>query len=127
VTASVTVIQLDNNKFGDKGATTLADALKVNTLVTAILLSGNLVFKKGNAALVDALQVNPSATEMSTSNMLPGSPPVVLYNPAGAKIQVLLARNKRLRSLLLFDARQMMVSAMCVVDWWGVVWSYLLE
>jgi hypothetical protein len=43
-----------------------------------------------------------------------------------ARVGALVARNKRLRSLFLFDARQMMISAMCS-DWCGVVWPYLLE
>jgi hypothetical protein len=38
----------------------------------------------------------------------------------------LLARNKRLRHLFFFDARQMMLSVMCN-DWCGVVWPYLLD
>jgi hypothetical protein len=37
----------------------------------------------------------------------------------------LIARNERLRHLFLFDARQMLLSLMCV-DECGVVWPYLL-
>jgi hypothetical protein len=41
-------------------------------------------------------------------------------------IDALLDRNERLRSLFLFDARQMLLSLMCA-DECGVVWSCLLE
>jgi hypothetical protein len=41
-------------------------------------------------------------------------------------VDTLIARNKRLRRLFLFDAQQMMLSLMCA-DWCGVVWPYLLD
>jgi hypothetical protein len=41
-------------------------------------------------------------------------------------IDALVDRNKRLRRLFLFDARQMLLSLMCA-DECGVVWPYLLE
>jgi hypothetical protein len=44
----------------------------------------------------------------------------------GASVEALIARNKRFRSLFLFDARQMLLSLMCA-DECGVVWPYLLE
>jgi hypothetical protein len=37
----------------------------------------------------------------------------------------MIARNKQLRSLFLFDARRMLLSLMCA-DECGVVWPYLL-
>jgi hypothetical protein len=40
-------------------------------------------------------------------------------------VDALLSRNKRLRSLFLFDARQMLLSLMCA-DECSVVWPYLL-
>jgi hypothetical protein len=43
-----------------------------------------------------------------------------------ASINALVARNKRFRSLFLFDARRMLLSLMCA-DECGVVWPYLLE
>jgi hypothetical protein len=43
-----------------------------------------------------------------------------------AHIDELTARNKRLRHLLLFDARRMLLSVLCA-DECGVVWPYLLE
>jgi hypothetical protein len=42
-----------------------------------------------------------------------------------AKVDALIARNKRFRSLFLFDARRMLLSLMCA-DECGVVWPYLL-
>jgi hypothetical protein len=43
-----------------------------------------------------------------------------------ASLKALVARNKRFRSLFLFDARQMLLLFMCA-DECGVVWLYLLE
>jgi hypothetical protein len=42
-----------------------------------------------------------------------------------ALVDKLTARNKRFRSLFLFEARQMLLSLMCA-DECGVVWPYLL-
>jgi hypothetical protein len=42
-----------------------------------------------------------------------------------ASVEALVARNKRFRSLFLFDARRMLLSLMCA-DECGVVWPYLL-
>jgi hypothetical protein len=41
-------------------------------------------------------------------------------------VNALVARNKRLRCLFLFDARRMLLSLMCA-DECGVVWPYLLK
>jgi hypothetical protein len=41
-----------------------------------------------------------------------------------ATVRGLIARNKRLRHLFLFDARRMLLSVMCA-DECGVVWPYL--
>jgi hypothetical protein len=43
-----------------------------------------------------------------------------------APVKTLLARNKRLRHLFLFDARKMLLSLMCAEEC-GVVWPYLLD
>jgi hypothetical protein len=43
-----------------------------------------------------------------------------------ATVKELIDRNKRLRHLFLYDARQMLLSLMCA-DECGVVWPYLLE
>jgi hypothetical protein len=52
------------------------------------------------------------------------------YNGIGklnlVRVDALISRNKRLRSLFLFDARQMLLSLMCA-DECGVVWPYLPE
>jgi hypothetical protein len=40
-----------------------------------------------------------------------------------ASVDALIARNKRFRSLFLFDARQMLMSRLCS-DEFGVLWSY---
>jgi hypothetical protein len=45
---------------------------------------------------------------------------------AQAPVKKLLARNKCLRHLFLFDARKMLLSLMCA-DECGVVWPYLLD
>jgi hypothetical protein len=42
-----------------------------------------------------------------------------------ASIDALIARNKRFRSLFLFDARRLLLSLMCA-DECSVVWPYLL-
>jgi hypothetical protein len=46
-------------------------------------------------------------------------------NSNRASLKTLVARNKRFRSLILFDARRMLLSLMCA-DECGVVWPYLL-
>jgi hypothetical protein len=46
--------------------------------------------------------------------------------PNSVSLEALIARNKRFRSLFLFDARRMLLSLMCA-DECGVVWPYLLK
>jgi flagellar capping protein FliD len=88
----VTYIDLDNNGIGDKGAATLADALKVNTSLTTIFLDVNAV----DETLCD-------------------------------KVRALIHRNGRFRRLLLFDARQMLLSRLRGSgDECGVVWLYFI-
>jgi hypothetical protein len=119
VNTSVTCISLWNNRIGDKGAAALAGAIEVNMSVTTIDLDENLIGNKGAAALVNALQVNTSLTCIDLDcNAIDES--------NRASIDALIARNKRFRSLFLFDARQMLLSLMCA-DECGVVWPYLLE
>jgi len=69
-------------------------------------------------ALVDALEVNTSVTTIDIDDDDD--------EMDCARIDVLLARNRRLRDLFLFDARQMLLSVMCA-DLCGVLWPYLLE
>jgi hypothetical protein len=72
-------------------------------------------------ALADALQVNTSVTTIDLD-----------YNEIDdsnrASLNALIDRNRRLRCLFLFDARQMLLSLMggCA-DECSVVWPYLLE
>jgi hypothetical protein len=72
------------------------DALKVNTSVMAMWLGGNM--SSGNRT---------NALMLTT-------------------VRKLTNRNKRLRHLFLYDARQMLLSLMCA-DECGVVWPYFLE
>jgi hypothetical protein len=75
--------------------------LKVNKSVTTIFLKSNGIGALGAAALVDALQVNTSLTRLGiVSNAIDES--------NRASVEELVARNKRFRSLFLFDARQML-------------------
>jgi hypothetical protein len=119
VNTFVTSIRLGNNEIGDESASALADALMVNTFVTMIDLYGNKIGDEGALALADALKVNTSVTS------------IYLYNDSIdksnlANVDALVARNKRLRCLFIFDARKMLLSLMCA-DECGVVWPYLLD
>jgi hypothetical protein len=87
--------------------------------VTSIYLASNRIGNEGAATLVDALQVNTSLTRID----LDGNYNIDKSNRA--RIDALIARNKRFRSLFLFDARKMLLSLMCA-DECGVVWPYLL-
>jgi len=67
---------------------------------------------------VDALKVNTSVTSIKLEvNEVDES--------VRAVADKLLARNLRIRRLLLFDARQMLLSRLCA-DEFGVLWSYFL-
>jgi Ran GTPase-activating protein (RanGAP) involved in mRNA processing and transport len=116
---TVKAIYLDNNVIGAEGASTLADAIKVNTTVTRINISSNVIGAEGATALADALKVNMSVTTINLrSNGISKS--------NGVSFDALVARNKRLRCMFLFDARRMLLSLMCA-DECGVVWPYLLK
>jgi hypothetical protein len=118
VNTSVTGIYLNTNEIGDEGALALADALQVNTSLRNINLESNHISNEGAAALAYALQVNTSLTCIAlNANTVERS-----YRD---DFEALVARNKRFRSLFLFDARQMLLSLMCA-DECGVVWPYLL-
>jgi hypothetical protein len=115
---SVTCINLGYNAIGDEGAVALADALKVNTSVTNLALYNNVIGDEGAAALAHALQVNTSMTCVNIDRN-------TTDKAICASVDALVARNKRLRCLFLFDARKMLLSLMCA-DECGVVWPYLL-
>jgi hypothetical protein len=118
VNTSVTRIFLHSNAISDKGASALADALKANTSVTTIDLRQNDIGAEGASALVDALKVNTSVTSIKLDmNDVDES--------VRAAANTLTARNLRFRRLLLFDARQMLLSRLCA-DEFGVLWSYFL-
>jgi hypothetical protein len=119
---SVMSLHLFDNAIRAKGALALADALKVNTSVTAIDLEGNQIGADGATALADALKVNTSLTSIDLD--IPSDNRVGRW--ICAIVRKLLARNKRLRCLFLFDARQMLLSLMCA-DECSVVWPYLLD
>jgi Ran GTPase-activating protein (RanGAP) involved in mRNA processing and transport len=118
VNMSVTTGNLDGNVIGAEGAAALADALEVNTSVTYIALMRNQIGNEGAAALANGLHVN---TALTTTAL--GSNAIDESN--SAKVDALIARNTRFRSLFLFDARRMLLSLMCA-DECGVVWPYLL-
>jgi Ran GTPase-activating protein (RanGAP) involved in mRNA processing and transport len=118
VNTSVMTIYLNNNSINDEGVAAIADALELNMLLTNIDLRGNQIGNEGTAALFDALQVNTSLTTID----LAGN---AIDESHRASVNALVARNKRFRSLFLFDARRMLLSLMCA-DECGVVWPYLL-
>jgi Ran GTPase-activating protein (RanGAP) involved in mRNA processing and transport len=143
---TVTTIGLSSNKFGDEGATVLADALKVNTSVTNIYLGNSGIGNEGAVAIAEAIEVNASVTTTYLDSSEIGDEGAAALvdalqvntsltsidlddNPIDESIRTnvdaLVARNKRYRSLVLFDARQMLLSLMCA-DECGVVWPYLL-
>jgi hypothetical protein len=115
---SVTSINLDGNPIDVKGASALADALKVNMLVTRISLLDSGIGPNAASAFADALKVNTSVTSIVLGHNAIDAASV-------AVVDELLARNKRLRCLLLYDARKMLLSVLCA-DECGVVWPYLL-
>jgi hypothetical protein len=116
---SVTNINLTNNVIDDEGASTLADALKVNTSVTSINLDYNALGDEGASALADALKVNTSVISIDLRGIRSDKSHHTL-------VDELIACNKRLRHLFIFDARKMLLSLMCA-DECGVAWPYLLD
>jgi hypothetical protein len=86
--------------------------------VIYIDLDNNGIGDKGATALADALQVNTSLTRIDLNGN-------AIDESNRASVNALVARNKRFRSLFLFDARRMLLSLMCA-DECGVVWPYLL-
>jgi hypothetical protein len=115
---SVKSINLNHNQIGSEGASALADALKVNTSITTINLRNNSIGAEGEKAIADALKVNTSVTRLYIDNTRDAA--------ASARAYARVERNRRLRRLFLFDARQMLLSVLCA-DECGVVWPYLLE
>jgi hypothetical protein len=87
--------------------------------VMSIDLMRNQIGNEGAAALANGLHVNTSLTSIAFGNN-------AIDESNCASINALVARNKRFRSLFLFDARRMVLSLMCA-DECSVVWPYLLE
>jgi Ran GTPase-activating protein (RanGAP) involved in mRNA processing and transport len=119
VNKSVTSIDLSCNEISDEGASALADALKVNTSLTNIDLCYNKIGDEGASALANALKVNTSVTEINLGNN-------EIDASHRAKVDKLIARNKCLRQLFLFDARKMLLSVLCA-DECGALWPYVLD
>jgi Ran GTPase-activating protein (RanGAP) involved in mRNA processing and transport len=118
VNTLLTQLALRNNNIGVDGASALADALKVNTSATKIWLNDNAIGAEGAAALFDALKVNTSLTTI----WLNGNQ---VDETMCDKIDALAARNERFRRVLLFDARQMLLSRLRGSgDECGVVWLF---
>jgi hypothetical protein len=118
VNATITDINFRENEIGLEGALALADALKVNTMVTVIDLRYNEIGAEGASTLIDALQANTSITSLDLDDD-------GLDESHIARVDDLTARNKGFRQLLLFDARQMLMSRLCS-DEIGVLWSYFV-
>jgi hypothetical protein len=106
------------NRIGAEGETAIADALKVNSSVIKIDLSESFLGAGGELAFVEALKVNTSVTQIDFDEDRDCKGHV--------KVVELLARNRRLRHLFLFDARQMLLSVLCAEES-GVVWPYVLN
>jgi hypothetical protein len=119
VNQSVSTVDLNANEISYAGAAALAEALKVNISVTTIRISSNPISNEGAAALANALQVNTSLTNIDFDCN-------AIVNSNRMNVKALVARNKRLRSLFLFDARRMLLSLMCA-DECSVVWPDLLD
>jgi hypothetical protein len=107
--------------IGVEGASALADALKVNTSVNSINLGSNGIGDMGALALADALEVNMSVTGIDIDQY-----DDIDMSIFRAPFYELMARNKRLRHLFLFDARHMLLSVLCA-DECGAVWPYLFD
>jgi hypothetical protein len=118
VNATITGINLRENEIGLEGALALAEALKVNATITDINLRENEIGPERALALADALQVNTSLTRLDLDDD-------GLDESHIARVDALTARNTRFRQLLLFDARQMLMSRLCS-DEFGVLWSYFV-
>ena len=58
VNGALTVLGLENNKIGPSGATAIAEALKVNGALTELSLGGNRIGDQGATAIADALNFN---------------------------------------------------------------------
>jgi hypothetical protein len=136
----------ENNAIGDEGASVLAEALKTNTSATSINLAANHIGAEGASALADALRVNMTVTHIDLKrndidedeidvfigsaffDALQMNTSVTSIN-IGDTVDILddvLARNKQLRRMFLFDTRKMLLSVVCS-DLCGVVWPYLLD
>ena len=64
VNSTLTVLNLDRNRFGAQGATILAEALKVNSTLTELHLVDNGIGAQGATCLAEALKVNSTLTEL---------------------------------------------------------------
>jgi hypothetical protein len=91
----------------------------VNASVTYIDLNNNNINDEGASALVDALKVNTAVTTIHLHHN-------AFDESNRGRIDELMARNKRLRHLFLFDARRMLLSVTCS-DLCSVVLPYLLN
>jgi hypothetical protein len=120
VNTSLTSLDVGYNSYGDKGAVALADALKVKTALTNLNISKSGIGKKGASALADALKGNTSVTSINMERNWG------FESEWGLSVYQSLARNRTLRSLFLFDARQMLLSRLCT-DECDVVWSYFAD
>jgi hypothetical protein len=116
VNASVTEIDLSCNGIDDEGASALADAVQVNTTVTCIDLNFSIIGDEGVLALANALKVNTSVTNIGLflhpDEHTARNQRLLYRHIMCTSVIALLDRNKRLRSLFLFDARWMLLSSM---------------
>ena len=68
VNSSLTQLDLEGNNIVDSGASSIADALKVNSSLTDLNLSSNPIGKSGIRSLAEALKVNSSLTQLDLHN-----------------------------------------------------------
>jgi hypothetical protein len=83
------------------------------------VLTNNSIGDEGAAAMVDALKVNTVLTKLYLHHLNQVS------KTQRKLVDELLGRNKRIRCLFFFDARQMLLLALCS-DELGVVWLYVV-
>jgi Ran GTPase-activating protein (RanGAP) involved in mRNA processing and transport len=76
---TLTALNLSQNAIGDRGATALAEALKLNSTLARLDLSGNAIDEAGARALASALRENHGLVSLSIGDNYLGE--------AGAKVR----------------------------------------
>jgi hypothetical protein len=63
VNLSLTTLQLDRNEIGNEGASAIAE-VKVNSSLGTLYLGFNNIGKEGTSALYEAMRYNPSLSQI---------------------------------------------------------------